>query len=176
MIADEYVDREFGTGCLKITPAHDFNDWQIGQRHKLHPIGVLTLDAKINEQRARDSTAGSIASRRADGSSRISRHRGCWRDVKPHTLMVPRCGRTNEIVEPMLTDQWYVNMESLAQLGLELRRVGRGPLRTGELDHHLQPVAHEHPGLVHLAPALVGPPHSGLVRRGRQRLRRARRG
>ncbi len=50
VIADEYVDREFGTGCVKVTPAHDFNDWQVGQRHGLPSIGILTLDARINEQ------------------------------------------------------------------------------------------------------------------------------
>ncbi len=117
VIADTYVDREFGTGCLKITPAHDFNDWQIGQRHKLPPISILTLDAKLNEH----------APKKYRGLDRFEARRrivadleaaGLLEDVKPHKLMVPRCGRTNEIVEPMLTDQWYVNMESLAQLGL----------------------------------------------------------
>ncbi|MET0218859.1 MAG: valine--tRNA ligase, partial [Burkholderiales bacterium] len=117
VIADEYVDREFGTGCLKITPAHDFNDWQIGQRHKLPPINVLTLDAKINDN----------APQPYRGLDRFEARRrvvadletqGLLESVKPHTLMVPRCARTDEIVEPMLTDQWYVNMESLAQLGL----------------------------------------------------------
>jgi valyl-tRNA synthetase len=117
VIADTYVDREFGTGCLKITPAHDFNDWQIGQRHKLHPIGILSLDAKLNEHapapyRGLDRFE---ARRRIVADLEAS---GLLQDVKPHKLMVPRCGRTNEIVEPMLTDQWYVNMESLAQLGL----------------------------------------------------------
>ena len=117
VIADLYVDREFGTGCLKITPAHDFNDWQIGQRHKLHPIGILTLDAKMNEH-APEKYRGLD---RFEARQRIVADleaSGLLADVKPHKLMVPRCGRTNEIVEPMLTDQWYVNMESLAQLGL----------------------------------------------------------
>ena len=117
VIADTYVDREFGTGCLKITPAHDFNDWQIGQRHKLPPIGILTLDAKLNEH-APEKYRGLD---RFEARQRIVADleaSGLLEDVKPHKLMVPRCGRTNEIVEPMLTDQWYVNMESLAQLGL----------------------------------------------------------
>ncbi|MFO1204170.1 MAG: valine--tRNA ligase [Burkholderiales bacterium] len=117
VIADAYVDREFGTGCLKITPAHDFNDWQIGQRHKLAPIGILTLDAKLNDN----------APQQYRGLDRFEARRrivadldaaGLLEGVKPHKLMVPRCGRTNEVVEPMLTDQWYVNVESLAQLGL----------------------------------------------------------
>ena len=112
-------------------------------------------------------------------------------------MVVPRCGRTSEIVEPMLTDQWYVAMTQagaggasvlseqsnmdLCRAAVERRRSepahrGEGKvIRARELDHHLQPVAGKHPGLVHLAPALVGPPHPGVVRRRRQRLRRARR-
>ncbi len=175
VIADTYVDREFGTGCLKITPAHDFNDWQIGQRHKLPPIGILTLDAKLNEHvpekyrgldrfEARKSIVADLEAS------------GLLEDVKPHKLMVPRCGRTNadrraDAHGPVVRQHGIAR-----ETGVELRRVGRGALRPGELDHHLQPVAHEHPGLVHLAPALVGPPHPGVVRRGRQRVRRPRRG
>ena len=117
VIADEYVDREFGTGCLKITPAHDFNDWQIGQRHKLPPINVLTLDAKINDNAPQPYRGLDRFEARRRVVADLEAH-GLLESVKPHTLMVPRCGRTDEIVEPMLTDQWYVNMESLAQLGL----------------------------------------------------------
>ena len=126
VIADEYVDREFGTGCLKITPAHDFNDWQIGQRHKLPPISVLTLDAKIND----NTPLPYRGLDRFEARKRIVADleaEGLLESVKPHTLMVPRCGRTSEIVEPMLTDQWYVNMESMAQLGL--RCVASGEVR-----------------------------------------------
>ena len=87
--------------------------------------------------------------------------------------MVPRCGRTDAVVEPMLTDQWFVKMESLAKRGLDAVAHGRGQVRPRELDDDLQPVAREHPGLVHLAPALVGPSDPRVVRRRRQRLRRA---
>ncbi|MET0918236.1 MAG: valine--tRNA ligase, partial [Burkholderiales bacterium] len=117
VIADEYVDREFGTGCLKITPAHDFNDWQIGQRHKLPPINVLTLDAKINDNALQPFRGLDRFEARRRVVADLEAQ-GLLESVQPHTLMVPRCGRTDEIVEPMLTDQWYVNMESLAQLGL----------------------------------------------------------
>jgi valyl-tRNA synthetase len=107
VIADEYVDREFGTGCVKVTPAHDFNDWQVGQRHGLPQIGILTLDAKINDQ----------APERYRGLDRYEARRrvvddlrdaGLLDAVKPHRMMVPRCGRTGAVVEPMLTDQWFV--------------------------------------------------------------------
>ena len=109
VIADAYVDREFGTGCVKITPAHDFNDYQIGQRHQLPMISVLTLDAKIND-------SGPAAYR---GLDRYEARRrivadldslGLLEKTEKYRLKVPRCGRTGEAVEPMLTDQWFVAM------------------------------------------------------------------
>ncbi len=107
VIADAYVDREFGTGCVKITPAHDFNDFAIGQRHGLVPISVLTLDARINEN----------APEKYRGLDRYEARKAVLADLsaqgllageKAHKMMVPRCGRTGEVVEPMLTDQWFV--------------------------------------------------------------------
>ncbi|MEZ5728610.1 MAG: class I tRNA ligase family protein [Burkholderiaceae bacterium] len=109
IIADEYVDREFGTGVVKVTPAHDFNDYAVGQRHALPMINILTLDARINEQ----------APPRYQGMDRYeARERivadlealGLLASVKPHKLMVPRGDRTNAVIEPMLTDQWFVAM------------------------------------------------------------------
>ncbi|HSQ04425.1 MAG TPA: valine--tRNA ligase, partial [Burkholderiales bacterium] len=126
VIADAYVDPQFGTGCVKITPAHDFNDYQIGARHGLEPINVLTLDAKINDN-------APVAYRgldRFDARERIVadlERQQLLAAVKPHRLMVPRCGRTDAIVEPMLTDQWFVRMESLARQGLEV--VARGEVK-----------------------------------------------
>jgi len=115
VIADDYVDPAFGTGCVKITPAHDFNDFAVGQRHGLAPIEVLTLDAKIK------GTAYA-------GLDRFEARRRVLADLKrdgllvsekPYKLRVPRSGRTNEIVEPMLTDQWFVKMDTLARSGLD---------------------------------------------------------
>ena len=117
VIADDYVDPAFGTGCVKITPAHDFNDYQVGQRHKLAPIGILALDAKTNDNapqayrgldrfEARKKVLADLASE------------GLLVSEKPHKLKVPRSGRTGVIVEPMLTDQWFVKMEGLANRGL----------------------------------------------------------
>jgi valyl-tRNA synthetase len=116
LIADEYVDPEFGTGCVKITPAHDFNDWQVGHRHMLPVINVLTLDARINEN-------GPEAYRGLDRFEARKRvladleKQGLVESVKPHRMVVPRCGRTNEIVEPLLTDQWFVAMSEPAPAG-----------------------------------------------------------
>ena len=115
VIADDYVDPAFGTGCVKITPAHDFNDYAVGQRHGLAPIEILTLDAKIKGTQY-------------DGLDRFEARKRVLADLKaqgllvsekPYKLRVPRSGRTNEIVEPMLTDQWFVKMEALARSGLE---------------------------------------------------------
>jgi valyl-tRNA synthetase len=123
VIADSYVDPQFGTGCVKITPAHDFNDYQIGQRHRLTPLNIFTLDARVNND----------APSRYRGLDRFEARRlvlkdlesyGLLGEVKPHKLMVPRCGRTDAIVEPMLTDQWFVKMESLARRGLDAVAAG----------------------------------------------------
>jgi valyl-tRNA synthetase len=118
VIADDYVDPEFGTGCVKITPAHDFNDYAVGQRHKLAQINVMTLDAKMNEN----------APNAYRGLDRFEARKRILADLnsqnllvseKPYKLRVPRSGRTGVIVEPMLTDQWFVKMEGLAKRGLD---------------------------------------------------------
>ncbi len=119
IIADDYVDPAFGTGCVKITPAHDFNDYQVGLRHHLEPLNILTLDAKIND----------LAPSEYQGLDRYEARKkiiadleaqGLLVETKPHKLMVPRGDRTHSVIEPMLTDQWYVAMEGLAQRGLEV--------------------------------------------------------
>ncbi len=109
VIADAYVDKEFGTGCVKITPAHDFNDWQVGHRHGLTPLSIFTLDARINEHGPEkyrgmdryDARQAIVADLEAAG---------LLVSVKPHKLMVPRGDRTGAVIEPMLTDQWFVAM------------------------------------------------------------------
>ncbi len=117
VIADDYVDPEFGTGCVKITPAHDFNDYAIGQRHKLPQIGVMTLAAKMGEN----------APNAYRGLDRFEARKRIVADLKsqkllvsekPYKLRVPRSGRTGVIVEPMLTDQWFIKMDGLAKRGL----------------------------------------------------------
>ncbi len=138
VIADEAVDREFGTGCVKVTPAHDFNDWQVGQRHVLETINIFTLQAKINDN-------GPLAYRgldRYEARKRIVadlKAQGLLEAVKPHRMVVPRCGRTGAAVEPMLTDQWFVAMskpapaiaphpgKSIAQVAIEA--VERGDVK-----------------------------------------------
>ncbi len=119
IIADAYVDPAFGTGCVKITPAHDFNDWQVGQRHQLLPICIFTLDAKINDF----APSAYQGLDRYDARARIIEDlqaRNLLEDTKKHKLTVPRGERTRAVIEPMLTDQWFVHMEGLAKRGLEV--------------------------------------------------------
>ena len=111
VIADNYVDREFGTGCVKITPAHDFNDYAIGQRHQLPPITIFTLDAKVNDN----------APQKYRGLDRYDARKAVLADLealgllvetKPHKLQVPVSQRSDAVIEPMLTDQWFVDLTS----------------------------------------------------------------
>ena len=111
VIADDYVDREFGTGCVKITPAHDFNDYGIGQRHALESISILTLDARINDN-APETYRGLD---RYDARKRILADleaEGRLVETKPHKLQVPVSQRSDAVIEPMLTDQWFVDLTS----------------------------------------------------------------
>ncbi len=126
VIADEYVDPEFGSGCVKITPAHDFNDYEIGQRHDLEIINVLTDDARMNEAvppayRGLD---------RFEARQRVVADMEAGRRLEKtedHKLMVPRGDRTGAVVEPYLTDQWYVAIEPLAKPAI--RAVEQGDIR-----------------------------------------------
>jgi valyl-tRNA synthetase len=114
IIADTYVDREFGTGVVKVTPAHDANDYAVGQRHQLPIIGVLHLNATINDN-------APVAYRDMD---RFVARKQIVKDlqaqelmieIKKHKLMVPRCARTGQIIEPMLTDQWFIAMQKVSE-------------------------------------------------------------
>ncbi|MBP9783143.1 MAG: valine--tRNA ligase [Giesbergeria sp.] len=114
VIADEYVDKAFGTGVVKVTPAHDQNDYAVGQRHKLPMICVLTLAATINDN----------APEKYRGMDRFVARKavvadleaiGALVEVKKHKLMVPICTRTGQVVEPMLTDQWFVAMSKVGE-------------------------------------------------------------
>jgi len=117
VIADEYVDREFGTGVVKITPAHDFNDWQVGQRHKLVAISVLTLDARMNDLCPTEYQGLDRYEARQKLLDALQAQ-GLLVSAKPHKLMIPRGDRTHAAIEPMLTDQWFMSMEGLARRGL----------------------------------------------------------
>lgn len=123
IIADDYVDPEFGSGCVKITPAHDFNDYEIGKRHNLPMLNIFTQDAAINDE----------APEKYRGLDRFEARKQIVADleaqdlmekIEPHKLMVPRGDRTNAVVEPMLTDQWYVAVQELAKPAIDAVKNG----------------------------------------------------
>tara|TARA_B100000959_G_scaffold166409_1_gene174238 strand:- start:733 stop:3507 length:2775 start_codon:yes stop_codon:yes gene_type:complete len=126
IVADNYVDPEFGSGCVKITPAHDFNDYEVGERHNLEKINIFTIDAVINEQ----------APKKYQGLDRFDARKQILADLKEkdllektedHKLMIPRGDRSNAIVEPYLTDQWYVKVKPLA--GPAIKAVEDGSIK-----------------------------------------------
>ena len=114
IIADDYVDPEFGSGCVKITPAHDFNDHEIGHRHGLSLLNIFNPDATINDQ----APAPYRGLDRFDARKRVLADLdalGLVDKVEEHKLMVPRGDRSGAIIEPLLTDQWFVKMQPLAE-------------------------------------------------------------
>lgn len=118
IIADDYVDQEFGTGCVKITPAHDFNDYEMGKRHNLDIINVFTPDAKMNDE-APESYRGLD---RFDARAKLVeelKELGVLVKIDDHKLKVPRGDRSGAVIEPYLTNQWYVAVESLAKPAIE---------------------------------------------------------
>jgi valyl-tRNA synthetase len=135
VIADDYVDPAFGSGCVKITGAHDFNDYQVAQRHKLAMITIFTLDAKINEN-------GPVA---YQGMDRYVARKAVLKDLEaqgflekavPHKNMVPVCARTGAVVEPMLTDQWFVALSKVSDkdpTGKSISQKARDAVANGEV-------------------------------------------
>ncbi len=124
VIADDYVDMEFGTGCVKITPAHDFNDYEMGQRHGLAMINILTADAKISDA-APDAYHGLD---RFEARKRVVtdlEKLGLLEKIDDHTHTVPRGDRSGAVLEPFLTDQWYVKIQPLADPAIKAVEDGR---------------------------------------------------
>jgi len=132
IIADAYVDLEFGTGCVKVTPAHDFNDYAVGQRHGLTMISILTLDAKINDN----------APAKYQGMDRFDARKAIVADLEAlgilektdkHKLKVPRGDRTGVVIEPMLTDQWFVAMSKPGEDGKSITEKALEVVASGEI-------------------------------------------
>ncbi|POP53740.1 valine--tRNA ligase [Zhongshania marina] len=141
IVADDYVDREFGTGCVKITPAHDFNDYAVGQRHKLPMINILDKDAAIREEAEifnSDSSENTDIDKALPAPyAKLDRYAarkaivkdfekaGLLEKVDDHALKVPRGDRSGLVIEPMLTDQWFVATAALAKPAIEAVEDGR---------------------------------------------------
>ena len=114
IVADEHVDPEFGTGCVKITPAHDFNDYDVGKRHNLPIINIFTVDAAINDNAPKPYRGlDRYAARKQIVADLTSL--GLLEKVEPHRLVVPRGDRSHTVIEPYLTDQWFVKVQPLAE-------------------------------------------------------------
>jgi valyl-tRNA synthetase len=167
IIADDYVDKEFGTGVVKVTPAHDFNDYAVGQRHKLKPISIFTLDGKIKSKDLDDFTFGHRAKDEAGFESADKGHEGpltftlipeAYRGLdrfdarkrivadldtagllektEKHKLKVPRGDRTHVVIEPMLTDQWFVAMSKPSNGGKSITEQALECVASGEIKFH----------------------------------------
>ena len=123
IIADDYVDQEFGSGCVKITPGHDFNDFEIGQRHNLDVINIFTKDAKLNSNTPTEFVgldrfkAREIVIQKMESLGLVDK-------IEDHNLIIPRGDRSGAILEPYLTDQWFVKIESLAQPAIDAVKNG----------------------------------------------------
>lgn len=126
VIADEYVEKDFGTGCVKITPAHDFNDYEVGKRHDTHLVNVFDLEAKVLANAEvfnfkGEAQQGFALPEKYAGLDRFAarkqmvadlQEQGFLVEIKPHTLMTPKGDRTGSVIEPMLTSQWFVAMSA----------------------------------------------------------------
>lgn len=135
VVADDYVDMAFGTGCVKITPAHDFNDYEVGKRHALPMFNILTQDAAIRTVAEVVNTDGTLNSEldaslpeRYAGMDRFKARDavvtefdtlGLLEKIEPHSLKVPYGDRSGVVIEPLLTDQWYVSVKPLAKTAIE---------------------------------------------------------
>ena len=159
IIADDYVDKEFGTGVVKVTPAHDPNDYAVGQRHKLPMISIFTLEAKLkssefdefqdNKRGQQYPTMGAatveLIPKKYQGMDRFVARKaivadleasGALVETKKHKLMVPICTRTGQVVEPMLTDQWFVAMSKVSDqdpTGKSIAQKAIDAVATGEV-------------------------------------------
>lgn len=141
IVGDEHADMEKGTGCVKITPAHDFNDYEVGKRHGLPMINILTFDGDIRREAEVFNTTGEVCTDYCNeipaefrGSRRFAARKavvaafdnlGLLDEIKPHDLTVPYGDRGGVVIEPMLTDQWYVRTAPLAKVAVEAVEQGQ---------------------------------------------------
>ncbi len=163
IFADHFVDKEFGTGLVKVTPAHDPNDFDMGKRHSLEEINILDKNGFINENGGPYKGLS-----RFDARKKVVEDlekQGLLVKIEKHMHAVGHCYRCRTIIEPYLSKQWFVKIKPLADAGIQAVEDGLDPLRAEELGKDLLRMDVQHQGLVHIAPALVGPPDTGLLLR-----------
>ncbi len=124
IVADEHADPEQGTGAVKITPAHDFNDFEVGRRHNLTPLNIFTPEAKLNDAVPEAYQGLPRFTARAKVVADLA-ELGLLEKIEPNAMKVPYGDRSNEVIEPFLTDQWYVDAKTLAQPALAAVREGK---------------------------------------------------
>ena len=124
VIGDEYVDPQFGSGCVKITPAHDFNDYEVGRRHSLPLINIMTPSATLNDEVSAPYRGLDLDAARKRILADLEAL-GLVERVEPHVLSVPRGDRSHAVLEPLLTDQWYVDVAPLARPAVRAVEEGR---------------------------------------------------
>ena len=191
IVGDEISDPEKGSGAVKITPAHDFGDFDVGKRHDLPQVNIFSIEAKLDLKDNVDFLRDVPSSTELDETLKLhTRDRfaarkaivarleemGLVEKIEPNAHVVPHGDRSNVVIEPYLTDQWYVNAAGTGEAGDRGRAQRQNQIHSEELGEDLFRLDGEHPALVHLAPTVVGPPDSGVVRAGRQGVRRADRG
>jgi valyl-tRNA synthetase len=136
VIADAYVDKDFGTGVVKVTPAHDQNDYQVGLRHGLPMLTIFDLEAKVSAHEATDIPAEYVGLDRFVARKQLVARfeaEGLLVEVKKHKLMVPRCARTGQVIEPMLTDQWFVAMSKAGANGKSIAEEAIEAVESGDV-------------------------------------------
>ncbi len=180
IIADDYSDPEKGTGAVKITPAHDFNDFEVGKRHNLPQINILDVEGKLDAARQRElsrrtcrhppsstqtlaTARASIASWRAKRSSTRLEEQGLIDKIEPHTHVVPHGDRSNVVIEPYPHRPVVRQRQEAGGAGDRRGARRQDQVRAEELGEDLFRLDGKHPAVVHLAPALVGAPDSGVV-------------
>ena len=124
IISDDFVDIDFGTGCLKITPAHDFNDYKIGIKHKLEFVNIINKDGSFNNNVHKSFIGTNIHSARQEIIDNLDKH-GFYTEKIPYKTTIPVGERTGEVIEPLLTSQWFMNMKDLAEDGISVVKDGR---------------------------------------------------
>ena len=169
IIADPVVEREFGTGAVKITPAHDHDDYETGTPPRpADDRPILDDEARVDEHGHAVRRARPLRRARS-GSWRTSRRVATSIGVRAHEMVIGRCQRSDDVVEPRLKTQWFVKTGPLAAAALEATRGGRDADPAGALREDLGALDDEHPGLERVPAAVVGPPDPGLVLPGRPR-------
>jgi len=134
IIADEYVESEFGTGAVKITPAHDGNDWEIGERHGLEKLVIMNDDATMNEAAGSEFAGLDRFDARALVISKFE-ELGLLEKIEDYEVTLPRCERCKTVIEPLLSEQWFVKMNGLRDLALDLMQKENSPKFVPEVPH-----------------------------------------